>query len=145
MSLVRTYTVKMQTGDIWQFKYSLNGVLIFFHVLEGDLSETQEKFLYLNGNFPWKEKHIKEWSKLFKKNTTVEVGEPDLSFNAFWKMYPYNPLSKKKLASERFNKLKEADKLKIFLKTPVFIKEKIKQNSTFPYAEVYIHQRWWDQ
>ncbi|CAD0008057.1 hypothetical protein [Flavobacterium salmonis] len=144
MSLVRTYTVKMQSGDIWQFKYNLNGILIFFNVLEGNLTPKQEKFLYLDGKFPWKEEHIKAWSKLYK-TTTVEVGEPDLSFAAFWKLYPSNPLSKKKLANERFLKLKEADKIKIFLKTPEFIKEKIKQNSPFPYAEVYINQRWWDQ
>lgn len=144
MSLVRTYTVKMQSGDIWQFKYNLNGILIFFNVLEGNLTPKQEKFLYLAGKFPWKEEHIKAWSKLYK-TTTVEVGEPDLSFAAFWKLYPSNPLSKKKLANERFLKLKEADKIKIFLKTPEFIKEKTKQNSPFPYAEVYINQRWWDQ
>ena len=144
MSLVRTYTVKMQSGDIWQFKYNLNGVLIFFNVLEGDLTTKQEKFLYLDGKFPWKESHIKSWSALYK-TTTVEVGEPDLSFNAFWKLYPSNPLSKKKIALDRFNKLKPADLIKLFLKTPEFIKEKNKQNSTFPYAEVYINQRWWDQ
>lgn len=144
MSLVRTYTVKMQSGDIWQFKYNLNGVLIFFNVLEGDLKPSQEKFLYLDGKFPWKEEFIKAWSKLYK-TTTVEVGEPNLSFEAFWKLYPANPLSKKKLALERFNKLKEIDKIKIFLKTPEYIKEKIKQNHNLPYAEVYINQRWWDQ
>ncbi|MRX40386.1 hypothetical protein GJU43_13950 [Flavobacterium sp. LC2016-23] len=134
----------MQSGDIWQFKYNLNGVLIFFNVLEGDLKPKQEKFLYLDGKFPWKEDHIKAWSNLYK-TTKVEVGEPALSFIAFWKLYPPNPLSKKKLAMERFNKLKEVDRIKIFLKTPEFIKEKIKQNSSFPYAEVYINQRWWDQ
>lgn len=144
MSLVKTHTVKMQSGDIWQFKDNLSGVLIFFNVLEGDLTPKQEKFLYLDGKFPWKENHIKGWSKLFK-TTTVEIGEPDLSFNAFWKIYPYNPLSKKKLGLERFNKLKEIDRIKIFLKTPEFIKEKNKQNSVFPYAEVYVNQRWWDQ
>lgn len=50
-----------------------------------------------------KEDHIKAWSKLFK-TATVEVGKPDLSFTTFWKIYPQNPLSKKKLALERFNK-----------------------------------------
>ena len=61
------------------------------------------------------------------------------------KIYPYNPLSKKKLASARFSKLSEAQKVRIFLKTPEFIKEKNKQNSSFPYAEVYINQGWLDQ
>ncbi|MRX70290.1 hypothetical protein SAMN06265349_101708 [Flavobacterium resistens] len=144
MSLVRTYTVKMQSGDIWQFKYNLNGVLIFFSVLDGDLTTKQEKFLYLDGKFPWKEDHIKLWSKNYK-TTTVEIGEPDLSVANFLKLYPYNPLSKKKIVTERFNKLKEAEKIRLFLRTPEYIKEKNKQNERFPYAEVYIHQRWWDQ
>ena len=144
MSLIRTYTVKMQSGAIWQFKYNLNGVLIYFNVFDGELTETQQKFLYLDGKFPWKELMVKGWTKLFK-TATVEVGEPDLSFNAFWKAYPYNPLSKKKIATERFNKLTEAERIKIFLKLPLYIKEKTKQNTAFPYAEVFINQRWWDQ
>lgn len=143
MELVKTYTVKMFSGDIWQFKYNLRGVLIYFKVVEGDISEKQEKFLYLDGKFPWKESQIKTWSTQYKK-TTIEIGEPNLSFAMFWKMYPYNPLSKKKLAQERFDKLKEADKIKILMKIPEYIKLKTKDDTKFPYAEVFIHQRWWD-
>ncbi|WP_264520367.1 hypothetical protein [Flavobacterium sp. N1994] len=142
--ITRTYTVKMQSGDIWQFKYNLNGVLVFFHVMEGDLSSKQEDFLYRQGKFPWKENQIKEWSKLYR-NTTVEVGEPDLSFECFWNMYPSNPLSKKKIARERWDKLKEPDRIKILLKIPEFIRLKTKDNQKFPYAEVFINQRWWDE
>lgn len=133
----------MPSGDIWQFKYNLNGVLVFFHVMEGDLSKKQEDFLYLQGKFPWKEDHIKEWKTLYK-TTTVEVGEPDLSFDCFWNMYPANPLSKKKIARERWDKLKEPDRIKILLKIPLFIKFKNKDNTKLPYAEVFINQRWWD-
>lgn len=143
MELAKTYTVKMQSGDIWQFKYNLKGVLIYFKVVEGDISEKQEKFLYLDGKFPWKEAQIKKWSELYKK-TIVEIGEPDLSFATFWKMYPPNPLSKKKLAQERYNKLKEADKIKLLMKIPEYIRLKTKDDTKFPYAEVFIHQRWWD-
>jgi hypothetical protein len=143
MELAKTYTVKMQSGDIWQFKYNLKGILIFFKVVEGDISEKQEKFLYLDGKFPWKEAQIKKWSELYKK-TIVEIGEPNISFETFWKMYPPNPLSKKKLAQERYNKLKEADKIKLLMKIPEYIRLKTKDDTKFPYAEVFIHQRWWD-
>lgn len=143
MSLEKTYTVKMQSGDIWQFKYNLNGVLIFFSVLEGSLSEKQQEWLYLEGRFPWKEDHIKVWPQQFK-TATVEVGEPDLSFQTFWKMYPYNALSKKKIAQERWNKLKESDRIKLLMKIPEYVKLKNKENTSFPYAEVFINQRWWD-
>ena len=133
----------MGNGDIWQFKYNLKGVLVFFNVMEGDLSEKQEQFLYVKGKFPWKETQIQEWSKLYK-TIKVETGERDLSFNAFWKMYPYNPLSKKKIAQDRYEKLKEQEKIKILSKISEYVKLKNQQNSNFPYAEVFINQRWWE-
>lgn len=144
MELAKTYTVKMQSGDIWQFKYNLNGILIFFNVLDGHLSESQQKWLFLEGRFPWKENQIQGWPKLFK-TATVEIGEPDLTFQTFWKMYPYNALSKKKIALERWDKLKESDRIKILMKIPEFVKLKTKENTSLPYAEVFINQRWWDQ
>ncbi|WP_444647727.1 hypothetical protein ACSLMO_13365 [Flavobacterium columnare] len=57
--LTTIYSVKMPSGEIWQFKYNLKGVLIAFKALDGELSEKQEEFLYLKGKFPWKESHIK--------------------------------------------------------------------------------------
>lgn len=141
--LVKTYTVKMQNGCIWQFKYALNGVLVFFNVMDGDLNEKQQKYLYIDGNFPWLETHIKLWQNKYK-TITIEVGEPDLSFDCFWKMYPFNPLSKKKLARERWEKLSEADRIKILLSIPKYIKLKQQDNTKFPYAEVFINQRWWE-
>lgn len=81
--------------------------------MEGDLSHNQEKFLYLDGKFPWKEAHIKSWSKQYKQ-TTVEVGEADLSFDNFWKRYDYKV--KKELSEKAWNKLPDADKIKCFLR-----------------------------
>ena len=46
MNLTTTYTVKMQNGSVWVFKYNLNGILVYFNVLEGELSEKQQDFLY---------------------------------------------------------------------------------------------------
>jgi hypothetical protein len=113
MSLIKTYTVKIRSGEIWQFKYNLNGVLIHFNVMEGDLTEKQEKFLYQNGKFPWKEIHLIDWEKLYPP-TKVEILLPDLSFEHFWKLYD---LKVKKEASEKaWNKLSEADKIKCFLR-----------------------------
>lgn len=113
MALETTYTVKMQSGGVWQFKYNLNGVLIYFNVMEGDLTDKQEKFLYLDGKFPWKEAQIKDWSKLYP-HTRVEVGEADLSFDNFWKRYDYKV--KKELSEKAWNKLNDADKIKCFLR-----------------------------
>lgn len=113
MALETTYTVKMKSGSVWQFKYNLKGVLIHFNVMEGDLTDKQEKFLYLEGKFPWKETHIKAWSKLYP-HATVEVGEADLSFDNFWKRYDYKV--KKELSEKAWNKLNDADKIKCFLR-----------------------------
>lgn len=140
----KTYTVKVGNGDIWVFKYNLKGVLVFFDVLEGDLSEKQEQFLYIKGNFPWKENQIATWEKTYK-TIHVEIGNRDLSFDAFWKLYPTVKLSNKKIAKERFEKLKPAEIEKLFMETPNFIKLKKQENQFFPYCEVYIRGRWWDK
>ncbi|MGM8362110.1 hypothetical protein ACSV4D_09370 [Flavobacterium sp. ARAG 55.4] len=143
--ITRTYTVTIERGDVWQFKYNLNGVLVYYDVMKGDLSKEHEEFLFIKGKFPWKEDQIKNWGK---KNTKilVEVGEPDLSFERFHKkVYPYNPLSKKKIALERWQKLTKEQLIKIFQKTPEFIRLKNKEGTAFPYLEVYIKAGWWDQ
>lgn len=113
MALETTYTVKMKSGGVWQFKYNLKGVLIFFNVLDGDLTDKQEKFLYLDGKFPWKEEFIKKWAKLYP-HATVEIGEADLSFDNFWKRYDLKV--KKELSEKAWNKLNDADKIKCFLR-----------------------------
>lgn len=142
--LTTTYTVKIERGDIWVFKYNLNGVLVHFNVLEGEITEKHKEWLFIKGKFPFLEEHIKDWKKTLKQ-LTIEVGETEISFDTFWIMYPYNALSKKKLALERWNKLKQSDRIKCLMKIPEFIKLKNQQNTSFPYAEVFINQRWWDQ
>jgi hypothetical protein len=141
MSLIRTYTVKMQSGDIWQFKYNLNGVLIFFSVLEGELSEKQEKFLYLEGKFPWKEIQIQNWSKIYK-HTTVEIGDPDLSFKALWHLYDHKLA--KFHAEKSFDKLKDADKIKCFLAIPAYKKYLASTKIAQAHLATYINGRYYE-
>lgn len=128
----------MQSGDIWQFKYNLKGILIFFNVLEGDLSEKQEKFLYLDGNFPWKESQIKQWSKLYK-TATVEVGEPDLSFNNFWKLYDLKV--KKDLSEKAWHKLGDSDKIKCFLRLKKYNQNLAKTGQAKAHLVTWINQK----
>lgn len=138
MELVTTYTVKLQFGGVWQFKYNLNGVLIFFNVMEGNLSDKQEKFLYLDGKFPWKETHIKQWSKLYK-HATVEVGEPDLSFENFWKRYDLKV--KKELSEKAWKKLNDADKIKCFLRLKQYNLSLVKSNQAKAHLVTWINQK----
>lgn len=142
--LIKTYNVKMQSGEIWQFKYNLKGILIEFKAADGELSEKQQEFLYIQGHFPWKETQIKEWFLKYK-HIKIEIGEPIIDFEMFWKLYPYNALSKKKIARDKWDKLKESEKIKLLMNLPEYKKLKAKEGTAFPYAEVFINQRWWDK
>lgn len=152
--LTRTYTIKSKlNGYVWQFKYTLNGDFVSFEILEGKLNAIQVTWLFggknkkdefQEGKFPILESSIKIWQTKLKDNFEITIGEPDLSFENLIKIYPANPLSKRKIALERFEKLTKAQKIKIFLKTPEYIKLKTQENTKFPYLEVYINQRWWE-
>lgn len=140
-----TYTVKAKsTPDVWVFKYHLNGVIKSVEFLNVELKDKQIEWLFVKGNFPYNEKKIKEWQNL-KSNFEIIVNMPELDFEAFWKLYPYNKLSNKKQSRERFEKLKKDEKIKLFIETPNFIKLKKQENQFFPYCEVYIRGRWWDR
>lgn len=164
-----TYTIKsIQDGYVWVFKYDLNGDYLEFKKLSGDLKQKQAEWLIgkdvfkeienpetkemqltkvgeKKGNFPINENTMKTvWMPNLKKNFEIKVNLPEITFDLFWKTYPYNALAKKKTANERWNKLTEANKTKIILKIPDYIKLKNSQNQFFPYAEVFINQCWWD-
>ncbi len=117
MALETTYTVKIRSGEIWQFKYNLNGVLVFFNVMEGDLSEKQEKFLYQAGKFPFKEAHLQDWEKRYPP-TKVEITPADLSFEAAWQQYDHKIA--KQDAEKSFKKMSESEKIKFFLSLPAY-------------------------
>lgn len=154
MILTRTYTIKSKlNGYVWLFKYTLNGDFVSFEILEGTLKPNQVKWLFggkdesekfTDGHFPIVESTIKVWQQKLKDNFEITIGEPDLTFENLLKVYPHNPLSKKKIAAERFEKLTKAERIKLFLKIPEFIKLKTQENTKFPYLEVFINQRWWD-
>lgn len=141
MSLIKTYTVKMENGDIWQFKYNLKGVLVFFNVMEGDLSDKQEQFLYIKGLFPWKENQITDWPKKYK-TIKLEVGEPDLSFKALWNLYD-NKVSKFD-AEKAFKKLSDADKIKCFLAIPGYKKYLAKKGTGTAHLATFIHRQYYN-
>lgn len=109
----RTYTVKIEKGDIWQFKYNLNGYLIAFNVLEGEISEAHSNWLYKEGKYPYLEAHIKKWAEKYKK-LTIEVSDFDLSFENIWKLY--NLKVKRDNSEKAWNKLSDQDKIKCFLR-----------------------------
>lgn len=110
-----TYTVKSRAdGYVWQFKYTLNGNLYAFKVLEGSLTVNQKLWLFQKGHFPSEEAAMKIWQKKLKANFEIEIGEPDLSFEAFWNAYAHK-VGKKKMAQNSWEKLSKANKIKAMM------------------------------
>lgn len=141
MALETTYTVKIRSGEIWQFKYNLNGVLIHFNVMEGDLNEKQEKFLYQNGKFPWKEMHLKDWETLYPP-TRVEILLPDFSFEALWDLYG-NKVSKFD-AQQSFKKLSQADQIKCFMTIPGYKKYVARKQIGIAHLATFINRQYYN-
>lgn len=105
-----TYTVKgKNTPTVWEFKYDLKGVLKDFKLLEGELNEQQQTWLFHKARFPYYENSMKSWQKAIK-NFEVIVGKPDLDFTTFYNLYRYKV---GKLEAQRaWKKLNKADQLK---------------------------------
>ena len=145
MEQTSTYNVKSrQDGFVWQFKYHLNGALYSFKVLDSQLSVKQRTWLFGRNNFPCTEADMKEvWMKKMNANFVIEVGEPDLSFDAFWNAYAHK-IGKKKMAENSWNKLSKADKIKALMA----IKDYNRYLSRKPgiekaHATTYLNQEYW--
>ena len=139
--MTTTYTVKIERGDVWVFKYNLNGVLIHFNVLEGDLTEKHSDWLYKKGKFPYLENQIKDWQKKLKQ-LTIEVGEPDFSFDALWDLYG-NKVSKFD-AQKSFKKLSQADQIKCFMAVPGYKKYVARKQIGTAHLATFINRQYYN-
>lgn len=116
MEQLTTYRVTGRVTEIaFIFKYDLNGNLKVFEIVGEPLNEDQKGWLFGRYRFPIDEQKIIIWSndEGFKQKFKVEKIRPDLSFESLWEMYDYK--MGKKDAEKSFNKLKEADVIKLFL------------------------------
>lgn len=134
----RTYTVKLENGDIWQFKYNLNEYLITFKVLEGEISKAHSDWLFIKGKFPYLEEQIKDWQKKLKK-LTIEVTDFDLSFECFWKLYGLK--EKKELSEKAWNKLSDQDKIKCHLRLKRYNQNLIRTGQAKALLVTWINQK----
>jgi hypothetical protein len=141
MAIETTYTVKIRSGEIWQFKYNLNGILTYFNVMEGDLTDKQEKFLYQNGKFPFKEVHLKDWEQLYPP-TKVEITPPDLSFEAGWNQYSHK-LARQD-AEKSFKKMTDAERLKFFLSLPAYERYLMATGIAKCHMATYINKKYYE-
>lgn len=141
MEALTTYTVTgTNTNIVWQFKYHLNGLLAEFKLIEGELDSKQINWLFKLGKFPYMESQIKAWKAI--KNFSIEIGEPDLSFELFWKMYRH-PI--KKIDTQKFwDKMPIKDKRAAldYIKTYDNYLQRKGVAKTNPHR--YLNKRYWE-
>ena len=143
MDILTTYTVKSKnTPNVWCFKYSLNGLLVSFEILDGQLSLRQIKWFLDERNFPLTEIQIKAWPDLLKENFEIIIGEPILTFDALWELYGYK--YKKYESEKKFNKLTPADKIRCFMAVPGYKKWLARKTTSQALLSTFIHQRYFD-
>lgn len=140
--MLTSYTVKSKnSNNVWQFEYDLNGNLIMFKVLGGVLTNEQMVWFFRKGNFPVLESIIKTiWIPNLKKNFEITIGEPDLSFEAFWDAYG-NKVGKIKETRNKWDRLSKADKIQVFSNIPKYnnyLKHYSKQQKQYP--STYLNQ-----
>lgn len=136
-----TYTVQGKNSPIvWQFKYRLNGLLFSFEMLEGELDQKQVKWLFILGNFPYKEAQIKGWIKSIK-NFKIEIGKPDLSFETFWNLY--DEKQKKKVTEPLWYKLSKSDQIKAITYIRRYNNILRTKNQAKALPDTYLRQKRW--
>jgi hypothetical protein len=138
---VTTYTVKGKNFDnIWLFKYNLNGFLKAFILEEGTLTKTQQTWLFNAEHFPYTESQMQRFGKF--KNIEVTKGEPDLSFESFYKAYNY--AVGKKNAQNAYKKLSKADKIKAIASIKAYEGFLFRKKIPKAYPATYLNQRRFD-
>ncbi len=145
MEQLTTYTVKSkEKGLIFLFKYDLNGHLKAFEILEGELSQSQIKFLF-SPNFPATEtlmKSVWQKEKLYTERFEIVKATPVLDFENLWQIY--NNKVKKFEAEKSYNKLKEPDKIRCFLAIKGYDKYLAKQGVAKAHLSTFINQRYFE-
>lgn len=143
--MTTTYTVRSkQDGFVWQFEYTLNGDLKTLEILEGKLSGKQMKWLF-SPNFPAVESIMKtEWMPKLRKNFEITVGEPDLTFQAFWDLYAHK-VGKKKMAENIWNKLSKARRIKAMLGVKKYNNHlRLNTGQAKAHASTYLNQEYYE-
>ena len=142
MSLATIYTVKSVNHPIvWVFAYDLEGMLVRFEVLDGQLSEMQAQWLFQPRHFPWHESRLQPWYK--NKKVSIEKGEPDLSFEAFYNAYGYK--IKKVVAKRSWDRLNRSDRMNALNGIRSY-NNHLKRHPTKQKANpsTYLNQRYWE-
>lgn len=139
----KTYLLIGKTlGITMQFKYDLNGLLVSFKVLEGELNDKQQEWLFCH-RFPYQEKKM-DVMKTVEWFEVTEI-EPDLSFNVFWDTYNFK-LGKRPMAENSWNKLSTGEKIAALSGIKPYDNYLARKNGHISkaYASTYLNQRYWE-
>ena len=139
-----TYTARaLNTQDLYEFQYDLNGHLKSFKILEGQLTGQQMKWLFSNSNFPANESIMKTiWLKNLKKHFDIQVGTPDLSFDKFWQLYSHKV--KKQASIKAWDRLSKKDKIEAIKSIESYDKYLARKHIAKAHAATYLNQRYFE-
>ena len=145
MEQLTTYRAKgKEIGLVFLFKYDLNGNLKLFEISEGQLNDTQMKWLF-SPNFPANESIIQRvWMKeeKYTKVFVIEKSVADLSFETGW--LTYNHKLAKQDAEKAFKKMTEAETIKFFLSLPPYERYLKTSGIAKCHMGTYINKRYYD-
>lgn len=144
MEQVTTYTVKGDSLSVlWEFKYDLKGNLISFQIQDKPLSTKQITWLFKDGNFPETEAIMKSvWLKAKKSVFEIFIGEPDLTFDAFYNAYDHKV--KKSQSQASWKRLSKKDKIAALGHIPIYDKFLARKRYNKAAPSVYLNQRYWE-
>jgi len=125
--------------NVWEFEYDLNGFLTAFKILEGELNEEQQKFLF-SPKFPYLETTIQKWKSI--KGIDLVIGTPDLSFNIFFDNYAHKVGRLK--AEKSWNKLSKADRITCLKSLKAYNDYLFRKRIAKAYPATYLNQRMFD-
>lgn len=136
-----TYTLKARhTALVWEFAYDLHGNLLSF-TTEGVLTADQAKWLFSH-RFPYNQKAMELFAKLYRKNFELTIGKPDLSFNAFYNEYGYKV--KKVPAQKAWDRLSKKDKIDALAGIKAYKGYLHRKQVAQAMPTTYINQRYWE-
>lgn len=169
MEQLTTYRGKgKEIGLEFLFKYDLNGNLRTFKIEEGKLDEKQINWLFrgylpkdVTDELPFTTKKELEqylivrfpateimFQALWLKNKDmlqkfeIQVAPANLSFEALWNLYDNKV--KRVECEKQFNKLKEADIIKLFLAVPKYKEYLQRKRIAQAHLSTFINQRYFE-
>ena len=139
---MRTFlAIGRKSGLRLVFKYDLNGVL---RSVEFDGQWTDDLVERIKIKIPPNVQYCISQIKEQKENSQWIFKElTDLSFEAFYKIYP-NKLGKKKEAIKTWEKMSDAERMDAFLYLEVYLPQKRKEGTNIPYASSYLNGKYWE-